>query len=162
VRYCAGWTPVRSGVGGGRASDFAYALGSCLRNDWWKDYAPSPGVAEIRPFGSDGFVALTPAGIASAFVQDLPADEASLVYATQGPLAARCFDDKVSVAAWRGKPSWYIVAENDRTIPPAVERDSAARMKATTLTLTSGHVPMLSQPERVADFIAQAAEGAGG
>ena len=65
--------------------------------------------------------------------------------------------DKISRAAWRSKPSWYLVAAKDETIPPAVERDSAAHMKGETLVLQSGHVPMLSQPEAVADFVASAA-----
>ena len=104
----------------------------------------------------NGGKALTPKGIETCFVQDISPEEASLVYATQGPLAARCFDDKNRSAAWRSKPSWYIVADKDRTIPPAVERDSAARMKADTLTLASSHVPMLSQPERVVEVITKA------
>jgi pimeloyl-ACP methyl ester carboxylesterase len=126
-------------------------------NDWWKNYPPEAGAAEIKPYGNDGFVALTPKGIETCFVQDISSEEASLVYATQGPLAARCFDDKNHSAAWRSKPSWYIVAEQDRMIPSAVERDSAARMKADTVTLASSHVPMLSQPERVAEVIIKAA-----
>jgi pimeloyl-ACP methyl ester carboxylesterase len=124
--------------------------------DWWKDYTPAPAAAEIRPYG-EGYVALTPEGVRKHFVQDIPADEAAIVYATQGPLAARCFADKVTQAAWRTKPSWYIVAAQDQTIPPAVERDSAERMRAKTLVLESGHVPMLSQPDAVAEFIAGAA-----
>jgi len=78
------------------------------------------------------------------------------VYTTQGPLAARCFDDKNRTAAWRVKPSWFIAAEQDRMIPPAVQRDSAERMKAITVRLSSSHVPMLSQPERVAEVIIKA------
>ena len=62
--------------------------------DWWKDYAPAPAAAEIKPYG-EGYVALTPEGVRKHFVQDIPADEADIVYATQGPLAARCFSDKV-------------------------------------------------------------------
>lgn len=127
-------------------------------NDWWKDYPPAPGAAEIKPYG-DGYVALTEAGVKADFVHDLPAKEAAMIYALQGPLATKCFGDTITTAAWKTKPSWYIVAANDRTIPPAVERDSAARMKATTLTLASGHVPMLSQPRQVADFIIKAAQG---
>jgi len=96
-------------------------------NDWWKDYPAEEGAAEIKPYGSDGYVALTAKGIETCFVQDLPSEEAVVVYTTQGPLAARCFDDKNRTAAWRRKPSWYIVAEKDRMIPPAVQRDSAAR-----------------------------------
>jgi len=124
-------------------------------NDWWKDYTPIPSVAEINPYGKDGYVALTQLGVRQ-FAQDLPKEEADVVYAVQGPLAARCFDDKISTAAWHTKPSWYIVASEDRAFPPAVESDSAKRMKATTLTLPSSHVPMLSQPDKVADFILKA------
>jgi pimeloyl-ACP methyl ester carboxylesterase len=124
--------------------------------DWWKDYPPAPGAAEIRPYGQ-GYVALTSDGVRKHFVQDLPADEADIVYATQGPLAERCFSDKITQAAWRSKSSWYIVAARDETIPPAVERDSAKRMGAETVVLESSHVPMLSQPAAVAEFIAKAA-----
>lgn len=125
-------------------------------DEWWKPYPPAPGAAEIKPYG-DGYVALTPNGVRKHFVQDIPAAEADVVYATQGPLAVRCFGDKVSTAAWRSKPSWYIVASRDETIPPDVERDSAKRMGAHTLVLESSHVPMLSQPQAVADLIVSAA-----
>ena len=124
--------------------------------DWWKDYTPAPGAAEIKPY-SDGYVALTAEGVRKHFVQDLPRDEADIVYATQGPLAVKCFSDKITKAAWRSKPNWYIVASEDQTIPPDVERDSASRMGAETRVLKSSHVPMLSQPDVVAEFIANAA-----
>jgi pimeloyl-ACP methyl ester carboxylesterase len=125
-------------------------------DDWWKPYPPTPGAAEIKAYG-EGYVALTPEGVRKHFVQDIPADEADIVFATQGPLAVKCFGDKISEAAWRSKPSWYIVAAHDETIPPEVERDSAKRMDAETLVLESSHVPMLSQPAAVAEFIAKAA-----
>jgi pimeloyl-ACP methyl ester carboxylesterase len=125
-------------------------------NDWWKPYTPAPGAAEIRPYG-EGYVALTSEGVRRHFVQDLAADEADIVFATQGPLATRCFSDTISAAAWRSRPSWYMVAAKDETIPPDVQRDSANRMKAETLVLQSSHVPMLSQPEAVAEFVANAA-----
>jgi pimeloyl-ACP methyl ester carboxylesterase len=129
-------------------------------DDWWKPYKPAPGAAEIKPYG-EGYVALTQEGVRKHFVQDVPADEADIVYATQGPLAVKCFSDKISVAAWRSKRSWYIVAAHDETIPPDVERDSAKLMGAETLVLQSSHVPMLSQPEVVAEFIANAAASIG-
>jgi pimeloyl-ACP methyl ester carboxylesterase len=125
-------------------------------DDWWKAYPPMPGASEIKPYG-EGYVALTRDGVRKHFVQDLPADEADIVFATQGPLAVKCFGDKITDAAWRSKPSWYIVATQDETIPPDVERDSANRMRAETLVLESSHVPMLSQPDAVAEFIAKAA-----
>ena len=127
---------------------------------WWKPYKPAPGAAEIKPYG-EGYVALTLEGVRKHFVQDVPADEADIVYATQGPLAVKCFSDTISEAAWRSKRSWYIVAARDETIPPDVQRDSASRMGAETLVLQSSHVPMLSQPEVVAEFIANAAASVG-
>jgi pimeloyl-ACP methyl ester carboxylesterase len=125
-------------------------------DDWWKPYPPAPGASEIKPYG-EGYVALTRDGVRKHFVQDVPADEADIVFATQGPLAVKCFGDKITEAAWRSKPSWYIVAAHDETIPPDVERDSAKRMGAETLVLESSHVPMLSQPDAVTEFIAKAA-----
>lgn len=124
--------------------------------DWWTGYAPVPGAAEIKPYGN-GYVALTLEGVRKHFVQDIASDEADIVYATQGPLAVKCFGDKITTAAWRSKPNWYIVAAQDQTIPPSVERDSAGRMNAETLVLESSHVPMLSQPDAVAGFIIKAA-----
>jgi pimeloyl-ACP methyl ester carboxylesterase len=125
-------------------------------NDWWSSYPQSEGVAEIRPYGYDGFLSLTPLGMRQFVAQDVSGMEAVLLEAVQGPLAARCFDDTITVAAWRHKPCWYIVAENDRMIPPAVERDSAAKMKATTVAIASSHVAMISTPRAVADLILQA------
>ena len=89
-------------------------------DDWWKPYPPAPGASEIKPYGK-GYVALTRDGVRKHFVQDIPTDEADIVFATQGPLAVKCFGDKISEAAWRSKPSWYIVATHDETIPPDVE-----------------------------------------
>ncbi len=68
-----------------------------------------------------GSVALTRDGVRKHFVRDIPTDEADIVFATQGPLAVKCCGDKISEAAWRSKPSWYIVATHDETIPPDVE-----------------------------------------
>src|ERR1700722_9827837 len=66
----------------------------------------------------DGFLTLPPPSIAVNFAQDLPESEAMIVAATQGPTATRAFDDKLSIAAWRDKPCWYVVAKRDRMIAP--------------------------------------------
>ena len=68
------------------------------------------------------------------------------------------FNQKVEGVAWRSKPSWYIVATEDRTIQPELERFVAKRMGATTVELPSSHVPMLSQPQAVLDVIRNAAK----
>ena len=91
------------------------------------------------------------------FCPDLPLTERKLVLVTQGPWAAVCTTDKVSHTPWKVKPSWYIVAAEDRMISPDLERQFARTMKATTLEVKTSHVPMLSQPGKVATFIIDAA-----
>jgi pimeloyl-ACP methyl ester carboxylesterase len=125
-------------------------------DDWWMTYSPEAGAAETKPYG-EGYVALSREGVRQRFVQDISADEADIFYATQGPQAVRSLSDPISQAAWATKPSWYIVAGQDHTIPLQVQEDSAERMQADTLVLESAHMPMLSHPREVADFIATAA-----
>jgi pimeloyl-ACP methyl ester carboxylesterase len=72
-------------------------------------------------------------------------------------LAASAGEEKVYSPAWKTKPSWYIVATQDRVISPDLERFKANLIKATTIELNSSHVPMISQPDRVTDFIIKAA-----
>lgn len=67
------------------------------------------------------------------------------------------FTQKLDGVAWRSKPSWYIVAKNDRTVHPELERFVAKRMGATTVEAASSHVPMLSDPALVLDVIRKAA-----
>jgi pimeloyl-ACP methyl ester carboxylesterase len=81
-----------------------------------------------------------------------------LVWATQTGPAADLFNAKVGGTAWRSKPSWYIVARNDRTVHPDMERFVAKRMGATTTEVASSHVPMLSHPDVVIDVIRTAAK----
>jgi pimeloyl-ACP methyl ester carboxylesterase len=101
---------------------------------------------------TDGRVWLKPSGIAY-FAGDLPEAEQKLVYATQGVPVADLFNQKVEGTAWRTKPSWYIVASQDRTVNPELERFAAKRMGATTYEVDSTHVPMLSHPGFVLDVI---------
>jgi hypothetical protein len=91
------------------------------------------------------------------FAGDLPEPEQKLVWAAQGVPVVDLFNQKVKGAAWKSKPSWYIVAKNDRTVPPELERFCAKRMGATTIELESSHVAMLSKPSAVIDVIKSAA-----
>src|SRR2546428_11162448 len=76
---------------------------------------------------------------------------------TQGPIFGKAFDEKVTNAAWKTKPSWYIVAEKDRMIQPDVERAMAKKINAKVTSLPTSHVPMLSRPKDVAAVIPAAA-----
>jgi pimeloyl-ACP methyl ester carboxylesterase len=104
----------------------------------------------------DGRIWLRPEGT-KCFCGDLSEQEQKLVWATQGVPKPDLFDAKVGGAAWKSKPSWYIVGKKDHTVHPDLERAMAKRMGATTYELDSSHVPMLSQPERVLDVIRTAA-----
>ncbi len=106
---------------------------------------------------ADGRIWLRPGGIGS-FAGDLSGEEQKIVWATQGVPAANLFDQKMAGTAWRSKPSWYIVAKNDRTVHPELERFVAKRMGATTVETDSSHVPMLSKPALVVDVIRKAAK----
>jgi pimeloyl-ACP methyl ester carboxylesterase len=125
-------------------------------NEWWKDYPAAPGAPEIKPYGKDRYV-LTLEGFHRHFAHDLATDETELLYCTQGPYAAASNNELITNAAWRGKPSWMIIREQDYMLTIDLERDTARRMKAKTLILQSSHVPMISHPGEVADFIEKAA-----
>jgi pimeloyl-ACP methyl ester carboxylesterase len=105
---------------------------------------------------ADGRIWLLPEGI-GYFAGDLSEEEQKLVWATQGVPVADLFNQKVEGVAWRSKPSWYIVATNDHTVNPELQRFVAKRMGATTYEVESSHVVMLSHPGFVLDVIRTAA-----
>ena len=108
----------------------------------------------------DGRVWMKPEGI-EHFAGDLSQEEQKLVWATHAAPSADLFTQKVEGIGWKSKPSWYIVANNDRTIQPELERFVAKRMNATTVEADSSHVPMLSQPEFVLGVIRKAVKAFG-
>ena len=105
---------------------------------------------------ADGRVWVKPDGVA-CFAGDLSQAEQKLVWATHAAPAADLFNQKVEGTAWRSKPSWYVVANKDRTVHPDLQRFVAKRMGAATFDIDSSHVPMLSQPDFVLDVIRRAA-----
>jgi pimeloyl-ACP methyl ester carboxylesterase len=121
-----------------------------------KGGTPPPGSASIRP-DKAGFLYLTPDGVAKDFAQDLPAAQTKVMAATQKPIFAKAFDEKVTRAAWKNKPSWFIVADRDRMIQPDLERAMAKKINAKVTTLPTSHVPMQSRPADVAAVILAAA-----
>jgi len=135
-------------------------------------FAPDAGESALSlsktgpatPIGADlvpdaaGFLKLSDAGVAADFAQDLTPAEQTTIAATQGPLSApNAFSANVTHAGWKNVPTWYVVAANDRAIAPSLEATMAKRMNATTLTLQSGHLAMLSHPAEVSNFVEKAA-----
>lgn len=123
-----------------------------------KPYGPTPGITELRPI-ADGFLVITPKGVLEDFAQDLPLAEKTELIATQTPTQGAALGAPITTAAWRTKPSWFVIASNDRMIAPEQETATAKRMNSKTLTLPSSHVAMLAMPREVAAFIAHAAAG---
>jgi pimeloyl-ACP methyl ester carboxylesterase len=119
---------------------------------------PPPGapVPPILP-PQDGFLFLDRAKFAESFAADVPAREAAFMADSQVPWGVEALNGKVSEPAWRSKPSWYLVATNDRMIPPPAQRSMAKRAGATTTEVPGSHAVYVSHPEAVAEVIRQAA-----
>ena len=119
---------------------------------------PAPlGLSHLQADAA-GFLRLSDEGMSQHFAQDLPAAQTAVMAATQGPIAAKAFGEKVSIAAWKTKPSWYLVAANDHMIQPALQRDFAKAIGAHVSEVKSSHVPQQSAPAQVAATILDAVE----
>jgi len=137
-------------------------------------YAPEPGQSAndaSAPFGwtegqrqirvdSEKFATVTSEGMFENIAEGLPVAERKLAFAVQGQSYGPMFDEKLTVAAWKTKPSWAIVSTTDRMLPPAMEESAAKKMNAVTTTLSSCHMVILEQPTRVAAVIDDAARKA--
>ena len=110
---------------------------------------------------ADGRIWMRPEGVV-CFAGDLSEEEQKFVWATHFAPAADLFSRNAPGTAWRSKPSWYIVAKNDRTVQPELQRFLAKRMAASTTEVASSHVPMLSHPDLVINVIRAAAKAVQG
>lgn len=133
---------------------FALDAGQSL-TDLSKGKPPAPWQAETRPDAA-GFVRLTTEGIATYFAPDLPAEEAALIAATQGPIQSQINVQAPTVAAWSKRPTYYVLTENDQIVLPALQSFFAKRMGAAVTPIASSHAVILSQPEAVAAVILDA------
>ena len=110
----------------------------------------------VRP-DANGFFKLTREGVDEVFAQDLTERERQLIFASQNPLAGAALGGEITAPAWKEKPSWYLLASEDHTIHPGLQQTMSTRIGATTVSVASSHLPMLAQPQSVADLILQAA-----
>ncbi|HUE69037.1 MAG TPA: alpha/beta hydrolase [Candidatus Acidoferrum sp.] len=115
--------------------------------------APAPPILPPK----DGFLFLDREKFADSFAADLPAREAAFMGDSQVPWGLEALNGKVSEPAWRRKPSWYLVATDDRMIWPPLQRKMAERAGATTTEVPGSHAIYVSQPAAVANLITQAA-----
>jgi pimeloyl-ACP methyl ester carboxylesterase len=119
---------------------------------------PPPGapVPPILP-PKDGFLFLDRQKFPASFAGDLPAAQAAFMADSQVPWGVNALAGTISEPAWRIKPSWYLVATDDRMIPPPAQRAMAERTGATVTEVPGSHSIYLSQPRAVASIIKQAA-----
>jgi pimeloyl-ACP methyl ester carboxylesterase len=118
---------------------------------------PTPGTAHID-IDTRGQGWIPEDDFLNHFAGDIEPVKAKTMFAVQQPLALSTFDDVMGVPAWKGLPSWYLVAQNDEVIPPDAERQFAQRMGADTVEIASGHCAMVSHPDETYERIVAAAK----
>ncbi|MDC0710285.1 alpha/beta hydrolase [Stigmatella sp. ncwal1] len=118
-------------------------------------YPTAPGLKRLQE--RDGFLWLPAEAVAEDFAQDLKPATARLLYSTQGPLKASALSEPVTRAAWKHKPSWYVLNREDRMLAPQLQSATAQRIGARLHSVPASHVSMLSHPGEVADIILDAA-----
>jgi pimeloyl-ACP methyl ester carboxylesterase len=118
--------------------------------------APHPDAPQLAP-DAHGFIWMPESGFAKAFAQNASAGELAVAAAVQRPIAVKCIEEPVSKPAWKVKPSWYLVAEQDRMINPDTQQFMAERMGAHVRSHTVDHTPSITAPDVVVDLILDAA-----
>jgi pimeloyl-ACP methyl ester carboxylesterase len=126
----------------------------------WSASNPPPGapVPPILP-PQDGYLFLDKEKFRASFAADVDAKKAAFMADSQVPWGVAALAGAVAEPAWRSKPSWYLVAADDRMIPPPAQRSMAKRAGSTVVETAGSHAIYVSQPAAVAALIAQAARG---
>ncbi len=126
--------------------------------DQYAEIAPPPNFVPEEQ--SDGFAYLNGDKFRAGFAADTSEKDAAFLRDAQVPIAMEALKAKVTAAAWKTKPSWYVVATEDGAIAPELLRRTARRIGAETTEVKGSHVVFLTQPKAVADVIEQAAKSA--
>jgi pimeloyl-ACP methyl ester carboxylesterase len=117
---------------------------------------PHPKAPKLAP-DADGLIWMPEDGFANAFSQNATADQIALSKAVQRPIALKSIQEPAPKPAWKSKPSWFLIAEEDRMISPKTQRFMADRMGATVHSHPVDHVPMYTAPNLVFAVIMEAA-----
>ncbi len=117
---------------------------------------PHAKAPQLSP-DADGFLWMPDKSFAEAFAQNATAEQIALCRAVQRPISVKCIQEPVVSPAWKTKPAWYLVAEEDRMIHPKAQRFMAERMKATVRPFAVDHTPLLTAPDKVVSVILEAA-----
>ena len=136
------------------APDQGESVGSLI-----KDPVPGAPVPPIEPAG-EGFLGLNKAKFRASFAADVSAEKAAFMADSQVPWGLDALNGAISEPAWKSKPSWYLVATDDRMIPPPAQQFMSKRAGSTVVEVKGSHAIYVSQPEAVASLIEKAALGA--
>jgi pimeloyl-ACP methyl ester carboxylesterase len=123
-----------------------------------KDPPPGAPVPPILP-PHDGFRFLDKARFAASFAADVDEEKAAFMADSQVPWGVEALGGTISEAAWKTKPSWYLVATDDKMIPPPAQRFMSERAGSTVVEAAGSHAIYVSQPKAVAELIEKAAQG---
>ena len=136
------------------APDSGESVSSLIKN-------PPPGapVPPILP-PQDGFLFLDRTKFQASFAADVSADAAAFMADSQVPWGLDALNGAVSQAAWKTKPSWYLVSTEDKMIPPDAQRAMAKRAGSTVVEVKGSHAVYVSQPQAVTSIVEKAAAGA--
>ena len=129
--------------------------GETVAQVFYKDET-HPKAPQLAP-DADGLIWMPDEGFANAFAQNATEEQLALCKAVQRPISAKSIQESAPAPAWKTKPTWYLVAEEDRMINPKTQRFMAERMKATVRSFAVDHTPLLTAPDNVVDIIVEAA-----
>ena len=119
----------------------------------------SPATLTVRPYPGGGLDSyITPSLFRQIFAHDVSEKTAAVMAATQRPFELAILEEVSGEPAWKNIPSWYLVATEDRAIPPVTQRFMAERAGATIAEVRASHVPMNSRPSAVTELILEAAK----
>ena len=121
-----------------------------------KEPPPGAPVPPILP-PQDGYLLLDKAKFADSFAADVEADKAAFMADSQVPWGLEALGGTISEPAWKTKPSWYLIATDDKMIPPAAQRFMSSRAGSTVVEVAGSHAIYVSQPNEVALLIEKAA-----
>jgi pimeloyl-ACP methyl ester carboxylesterase len=118
---------------------------------------PHPEAPHLQP-DSHGFIWMPEGGFSRAVAHKAPTDQTTILEAVQRPIAVECIQEKVAAPAWKTKPAWYLLAEEDRMIVPQTQRFMAERMSARVRAHDVDHSPMYTAADAVIRVILEAAQ----
>lgn len=117
---------------------------------------PHQKAPQLAP-DADGLIWMPDEGFANAFAQNATEEQIALAKAVQRPIAVKSIQEPAPRPAWKSKPSWFLIAEQDRMINPKTQHFMAERMKATVRSFAVDHTPLLTAPDIVIEIILEAA-----